>query len=187
MEKLTIKQATVVILFLTSIYSGLIYIFLLIPEISLLNDYGSNFGTVSSITNVVALAFIIFTLVLLVSIYFLEKIMKRPIITGSIIIVGALYLFVSFTWVIELFYLSLILTVLVIGYLTPSLIKYTSDLIDPETNKSYSKYILPICVIFWFLISWFLFDFFENESTWRLLYMVTGIINIVSSAFIYVV
>ncbi|KKK45343.1 hypothetical protein LCGC14_0695570 [marine sediment metagenome] len=74
MEKQRNKKFIVPIVLLASIYSGLIYNFLLLKDRSSLESLGSLFTSGASLSNVFALTFIIFTLILLLSIKYVDKI-----------------------------------------------------------------------------------------------------------------
>lgn len=74
-----------------------------------------------------------------------------------------------------------------IAYLTPCLIKLTTDVKRVETKKIYVKLSFPISIIVWLIISAIMFGalgILYPSSSWRVLYLITGIINIASSPLI---
>lgn len=75
-----------------------------------------------------------------------------------------------------------------IAYLTPCLLKLTSDVIKKEEiTKSYYKSSFAIAIVTWIVVSGLLFGalgVLYPKSSWRVLYLITGIINIASSPLI---
>jgi hypothetical protein len=74
-----------------------------------------------------------------------------------------------------------------IAYLTPCLLKLTTEVIHAETKKGSYKYSFIIVIIVWLILSAILFGalgIIYPTSSWRVLYLITGIINIAASPLI---
>jgi MFS family permease len=99
---------------------------------------------------------------------------------SSIIIIGFCCVFASLTWTWEVVVLVFILMSSVLAYLIPVILKYTSEKVQNKHRRV--KLIFPLGVLIWILISYLLF--FVVGSSWRVLYFVTGIINIISAILI---
>lgn len=187
MEKQTIIKLAIPFVFLASIYSGIFYNFVFWLNFSSFNTYWSFFITPSTFTDTMGIIFIVFTIVLLVSINLMDKITYKPIITFCIILIGFCCIYISVTFTVEWLFLYYFLMGLSIAYLTPCLIKLTNEKIKTESKKEKYKHSFAIIILIWLFVSAILFlglGTFYPASSWRLLYLVTGIINIASSPLI---
>lgn len=188
MEKRTIiRRLAIPFAFLASIYSGVFYNFVMWYNYGVFESYWSFFVTPSTFINTMTITFITFFVVLLVSINFLEKVISKPVITFCIILIGFCCIYISITYVLEWFFLYYFLMGLSIAYLTPCLLKLTTEAVGTETKKGYHKHSFAIIIIVWLTISAMLFwalGIFYPTSSWRFLYLITGIINIASSPLI---
>lgn len=187
MEKQTFIKFVIPLVFIASIYSGVFYNFAIWLNYGIFETYWSFFVTSSTFTNILTITFITFTIVLLVSINFVDKIMIKPIITFAIIIIGFCCIYISFTFMIEWMFLYFFLMGLSIAYLSPCLLKLTTQVLRSEIKKTYYKYSFVAFILIWILLSAILFGalgVFYPASSWRFLYLITGIINIAASPLI---
>ena len=187
MEKQTFFKFVIPLVFIASIYSGVFYNFAIWLNDGIFETYWSFFVTSSTFTNIITIAFITLTIVLLVSINFIDKIIIKPIITFCIILIGFCCIYISFTFMLEWLFLYFFLMGLSIAYLTPCLLKLTTQVISAETKKDSYKYSFGVFIIVWILLSAILFGalgIFYPASSWRFLYLITGIINIAASPLI---
>ncbi|MHA1933295.1 MAG: hypothetical protein ACW96X_12180 [Promethearchaeota archaeon] len=187
MEKQTIIKLVIPFVFIASIYSGVFYNFAVWFNYGILETYWSFFVTSATLTNALTIAFIIFTIVLLVSTNFVDKISKKPIIIFCIILIGFCCLFISLTYTVEWLFLYFILMGLSIAYLTPCLLKLAKEVLVADTNKEPNKYSFIITIFVWLFLSAILYGalgIFYPLSSWRFLYLITGIINIVAAPLI---
>ena len=187
MEKLTIIKLAVPLVFIASIYSGVFYNFAIWLNYGVFESYWSFFVSSSTFTNILAITFIAFTIVLLVSTNFLDKIISKPIISVCIVLIGFCCIYISLTFRVEWLFLYFFLMGLSIAYLTPCLLKLTTEVMRTKTKKESYKYTFAISIIAWLLISALVFEFLGNfypTSSWRFIYLITGIINIASAPFI---
>jgi MFS family permease len=189
MEKQTIIKLVIPLVLLSSVYSGIFYNLAIWLKDSILETYWSFFITSSTFTATMTITFIIFTIVLLLSIYYVDKIIIKPVIVVCVILIGFCSIYISFTTTIEWFFLYYFLMALSIAYLTPCLMKLAKDKIPSEKIEGYQQYIYYVTVIAWIVLSVLLFESLGNlypASSWRMLYLVTGIINVASAPLIII-
>lgn len=187
MEKQTFFKFVIPLVFIASIYSGIFYNFAMWLNYGIFETYWSFFVTSSTFTNIITIAFITFVIVLLVSINFLDKIIKKPVIIFCIILIGFCCIYISLTFMVEWLFLYFFLMGLSIAYLTPCLLKLTTQVIGREIKKENYKHSLAAFIIVWILLSALLFGVLGNfypASSWRFLYLITGIINIAAAPLI---
>ncbi|MBY8984522.1 MAG: hypothetical protein KGD65_05630 [Candidatus Lokiarchaeota archaeon] len=187
MEKQTIIKLAIPFIFLASIYSGIFYNFVFWFNSSSFNTYWSFFITSSTFIDTITITFIAFTIVLLVSINMMDKISYKPILIFCFILIGFCCIYISLTIMVEWLFLFYFLMGLSIAYLTPCLIKLTTEKIKTENTKEKFKNSFAIIVLIWLFVSAMLFlglGTYYPSSSWRLFYLVTGIINIASSPLI---
>ncbi|KKK45342.1 hypothetical protein LCGC14_0695560 [marine sediment metagenome] len=91
---------------------------------------------------------------------------------------------VAITWIYEIYILSIMLIAFSIAYLTPCLAKLSSEFIGTDWNEKYG-FVLPLSIVIWIVISVVLFNFITSELIRKILYIITGSVNIVSSIVIY--
>ncbi|MFX0040148.1 MAG: hypothetical protein ACFFCY_05340 [Promethearchaeota archaeon] len=179
MQKLTILKFFLPIAVLASVFSGPTYNLLLFLNIGVFESHWSLYFDITLFSNLMALSFILFTLIFILSTRFIEKILKEQFIVIGVLLVGFCSIFASLIWVWEIVLLVFIITSVAIAFLIPMIIKYTSNLV--QNNYENKRYLLalPVSALIWVVISFTLFNIIGVH--WRFLYAVTGIINIASS------
>ena len=187
MKNQTIINFVIPLVFLTSIYSGIYYNLAIWLKEGIFESYWSFFVATDTFTLTLTITFIIFFLILLGSIYYVDKFTNKHILTICVILIGFCCIYISFTTTIEWLFLYFFLMAISIAYITPCLMKLTKDKVLPEKMEEYQKYSFPIFAIAWIILSVILFASlgrFYPKSSWRILYLITGIINIASSPLI---
>ena len=164
---------------LSSVFIGPAYNLLIFLNTHILESHWSIFIDDAAFANLMALSFIMFSLIFIISIKFVEKITKEPLIITGIIIIAFSCIYAGLTWVWEIVILAFIITSSTIAFLIPVIIKYTSDKIEKKYENGLSKFVLPISTLLWIMISFALFTYIGDA--WRLLYFVAGGINIISA------
>jgi MFS family permease len=190
MEKQTIIKLVIPFVFIASIYSGVFYNFAVWFNYNILETYWSFFVNSSTLTNAITIAFITFIIVLLISTNFVNKIVKKPLIIFCIILIGFCCIYISFISTVEWLFLYFILMGISAAYLTPCLLKLTNEALPANPKKESYKYSFIILVILWLLISGILYGalgILYPLSTWRFLYLITGIINIAAAPLINII
>lgn len=185
MVKLTLKKFTIPSVLLASVYSSIIYNFLLVNHKSTLDTFWPALTSNASLTNVFVLLFIVFSVILVVSARYVEKVTSKPLITFLIIVITFCCYLISTTWVVEWLIFAFIITTLAIAYLTPSLFRLFSELREFDVRSDYNKLAFPVSIILWVLISGFLFEMIDMEVVRKVLYIISGSINLAASVIIY--
>ncbi|MFX1478145.1 MAG: hypothetical protein ACFFCI_08430 [Promethearchaeota archaeon] len=185
MVKLTFKKFTIPSVVLASVYSIIIYNFLLVTHKSNLTTFWPALTSNASLTNVFVLLFIIFSVILVVSARYVEKVMNKPLITFLLILSTFCSYLISTTWVVEWLILAFIITTLAIAYLTPTLFRLLSEMRETDLSVDYNRLAFPVGIILWVLISGFLFEVINMDLVRKLLYIISGSITLASSILIY--
>ncbi|MFW9970483.1 MAG: hypothetical protein ACFFDF_09805 [Candidatus Odinarchaeota archaeon] len=180
MQKLTIFKFFIPILILTSVFSGPFYNLLTFLNTSTLQSYWSFFYNNTLFADLMALSFLLFAILLIISIRYIDKIYREQLIVLCILFVGFCCIYASLIWVWELVILVFVVNFGATAYLIPTLGRYTSKILQKTNESSQYKIMLPIGILIWIFISFVLFYFFNGY--WRFLYLITGIINILSSS-----
>jgi MFS family permease len=134
-----------------------------------------------------AITFIVIIVILIFSIKYIDKIALKPVISFFIILIGFCSIYISFNITVEWLLLYYFLMGLSIAYLTPVLLKVTTDKMKTKTPKDYYKHSFTAGIIVWLFVSAILFNglgVYYPTSSWRFLYLIMGIINIASSPLI---
>ncbi|MHA2121236.1 MAG: hypothetical protein ACW990_08535, partial [Promethearchaeota archaeon] len=135
--------------------------------------------------NIFALVFILFAVILLVSVKYVDSVTSKTLITIFLIIIGLSCFFISITWSLEWLILSFIAQAFMIAYVTPTLVKIASESVERDSEDLKAKLAYPISVIAWLAISGFLFWITGDMWVWRYLYIIVGSVNIAASLIIY--
>ncbi len=180
MENQTILKFFIPFAVLSSIFSGPVYNLLMFLNPNTLESHWSIFVYTIPIANLMALSFVLFSVIFVISMRFVDKIAKEPLIISAIIIIGYSSIFASLLWTWEIVILVFLITSSLLAYLIPVLSRFASNKIQNRSKRG--KLIFPISSLIWVLISFALF--FTIGDAWRILYFVTGIINICASSVI---
>ncbi|MFX1419496.1 MAG: hypothetical protein ACFE9N_11305 [Promethearchaeota archaeon] len=179
MQKQLIYKFFIPIAFLSSVFSGPVYNLLVFLNITILESHWSIYYNPYVFANVLAISFILFTAIFIVTVKYIEKAVKESLMILAIIVIGYCSVFVGLTWVFEIIILTFILSGCALAYLIPSITKVASDKIQKSSSNKLIRYVFPLSSLIWIIISFALFSSF-GES-WRILYFIIGAINIISS------
>ncbi|MEE9377627.1 MAG: hypothetical protein V3V33_06285 [Candidatus Lokiarchaeia archaeon] len=179
-EKKIILKFYMPFIFLASIFMGPILNFIMFFDRKILNTYWSFFITQAKFTDLMALTFILFTVIFFFSNYFSEKIACKPAIIISNIFIGYNCIYAGFSWTWELYFLTFVLIGATLGFLIPMIFKLIRNSINMERRNIYHKLVFPISILVWILIEIIVFTLLGRYS-WKMLYIVIGIIAIAIS------
>ncbi len=179
MQKLTIVKFFLPFLIVASIFSGPVYNLLMFLNIGILESHWSLYYDPIFLANLMALSFILFTVIFIVSTRWIDKILKDQFIIIGILLIGFCSIFASLIWVWEIVLMVFIITGVATAFVMPMLIKYTSNIVRKKYQNSRYTLILPLGALFWIMISYVLFTFIGVH--WRFFYLISGVINILSS------
>jgi len=180
METQTIYKFFVPIAILSSIFIGPAYNLLVFLNTHILESHWSIYINEIAFANLMALSFILFTVLFIISMKFVEKLTKEPLMIAGIIIIAFSSVFAGLIWVWEIVILTFILSGATLAFLIPVVTKYTSDKVKKEYENERYILILPIASLVWIFISLALFAFI-GEASWRILYFISGGINVTAA------
>lgn len=179
-EKILILKFYLPFIFLAIIFMGPILNFIMFSNRNTLNTYWSFFINNFNFADLMALTFILFTVIFLFSYYFSEKIACKPAIILSTIFIGYNCIYAGFSWTWEIYFLTFVLTGATVGFLIPMILKLIRNSINMERRKNYHNLVFPISILVWILIEIIAFTLLGPHS-WKIIYIVIGIISIAIS------
>ena len=185
MHKLTIFKFFIPFAIVTSIFSGLVYNLLYFLNVQVIESQWSIYFDANAFSLIMALSFILFAIILITSMRWIEKILNEKFIIIGILLIGFCCIFASLimTWGMIVF--VFMVSSIVIAFLIPMLGRYTSNIVRNKYQNNKYNLVFPISGLIWALISIILFTLFGVY--WRFLYLFTGIINIIASfAFVFI-
>ncbi len=183
METHAIFKFFIPIAILASIFLGPAYNFLIFLNTHILESHWSIYVNDITFATLMALSFILFSVLFIISMKFVEKLAQEPLIILSIIIIAFSSVFAGLIWEWEIVVLTFIMSSAALAFLIPVVIKYTSDIVQKEYENRRYILILPISSLLWICISLLLFAIL-GETSWRLLYFISGGINIIAALII---
>ncbi|MFX1323366.1 MAG: hypothetical protein ACFE8N_00300 [Promethearchaeota archaeon] len=183
MLKLANKELMARSVLLASVYSSLISNFFLLAYRTVLNIRWALFTSSAALTNVLAVAFILFTVILITSLKYVDKITRKLYVTILLLVTSASCFIITTTWIYELFILFFVIIAFSTAYLTPSMAKLISDFSNTEERRDFDKYIYPLSILIWGVISGLLF-YFGSIYIWRYFLIITGSLNFAASIII---
>ncbi|UCC19821.1 MAG: hypothetical protein JSV62_00655 [Promethearchaeota archaeon] len=179
MQKQLIYKFFIPFAFLASVFSGPVYNLLVFLNTNILESHWSIYVNNYVFANVMALSFILFTAIFIVTIKYIEKLIIEPLMIAAIIVLGYCCIFLGLTWVFEIVILTFMISGCTLAYLIPTLTKFASDKIGKLSDDNRIKYTFPLSSLIWVIITFALFS--SLGESWRIIYFVIGAINIVSS------
>jgi len=179
MEKLAIFKFFIPVAILASVFSGTLYNLLIFLNKWALESHWSIILDDIAFANLMALSFVLFTIVFIITAKFVETLSKEPFIITGTIIIGFSCIFCGLIWLWELVILVFVITSATTAFLIPTIIKYTADKVEKNYKNANYVLILPLSTLIWLGITVMLF--IAPNAPWRILYFVTGSINIFSS------
>ncbi|MFX1314657.1 MAG: hypothetical protein ACFE9T_02245 [Promethearchaeota archaeon] len=180
MEKIANLRFFVPLIFIMSIFLGPVYSFLMFFYQKFLNSYWSFRITILQFADVMALTFILFSIVFIITFLFLKKIAIEPAISFSFILIGFCCIYAAFAtnWII---YLTMFIIIGgTIGFVLPKFLTLIGDITKIEEIRKSHLLVIPISILAWLITQSIIFEVMGMQS-WRILYIVIGLINIVSS------
>lgn len=180
MEIQTIFKFFVPIAILSSIFIGPTYNLLVFLNTQILESHWSIYINEIAFANLMTLSFILFTVLFIISMKFVEKLTKEPLMIVGIIVIAFSSVFAGLIWVWEIVILTFIMSGATLAFLIPVITKYTSDKVQKEYENGRYILTLPIASLLWIFISLALFALI-GEASWRTLYFISGGINIIAA------
>lgn len=180
-EKLSKKvRLSIVATLITSLFCGLIYNVYAIIQFIIFQSEPSWELNAADAGDLLASMVLLFAAAGLIAGYYVDKVYKKPvaIIGGSLCAFSSILSGVAPTW--EIFFLSQVLVSLGNGIISPVLFSVISDISDPE-KRSTNYGIFIFFGLLGGILGGLIFLGFIMFNEWRLPYILTGIITLVSA------
>ena len=169
--------------FLSSIFVGVVFNFLSFIYPGIIDNVGSWFITTLNFSDLLAITFIVFTIILLITIQFIDKIAHRSTLIICVILTGFSLIYTSFSWNWQIYFLNFLITGIGIGFIFPIIIKLMIRVLPSEGRKTPYLIFFLLTIVIWVISSGFIFMLIGIKF-WRLLFIIVGSINIFSSILI---
>ena len=168
---------------LSSIFIGVVFNFLSFIYPGIIDNVGSWFITTLNFSDLLAITFIVFTIILLITIKFIDKIAHRSTLIICVILTGFSLIYTSFSWNWQIYFLNFLITGVGIGFIFPIITRLMIRVLPSEGKKKPYLIFFLLTIVIWVISSGFIFMQIGIKF-WRLLFIVVGSINIFSSIFI---
>ena len=180
MKKITIFNCIVPLVFISTIFMGPVFNFFVFLYRKIINSYWSFFITNIMFADLMAFTFVLFTIIFIISFHYSEKIALEPVIFLGTVIIGYCCIYSAFVYNWLTYFLLFLTTGIVMGFMIPKIIELMYIISHKEDKIKNEIYIIPVCAIIWLIIQGSIFEIIGLQS-WRVLYFVIGIINIISA------
>lgn len=184
MEKIENLRFYIPLIFVASIFLGPVFNFLMFFYKKIPNSYWSFYFTTIQFADIMALTFILFSVVFIITFTFLKNIAKEPAISFSLILIGFNCIYAAFTTTWPIYVITFIIIGGTIAFALPKIFALINDIAKAEGVRKYQLLFLPISIIVWLFIHSIIFELIGMQS-WRVSYLMIGIINIVSVPIIF--
>lgn len=184
MEKIENLRFYIPLIFVASIFLGPVFNFLMFFYKKIPNSYWSFYITTIKFADIMALTFILFSVVFIITFTFLKNIAKEPAISFSLIIIGFNCIYAAFTTTWPFYVITFIIIGGTIAFALPKIFALINDIAKTERVRTYHLSIIPVSSVIWLLIQSIIFEVLGIQL-WRTLYIIIGIINIVSAPIIF--
>lgn len=183
MNRQLIVKFIIPVLILSSIFVGIVFNFLSFINPTIVDYVGSWFITSLSFSDLLAITFIVFTIILLITIKFIDKIAHKSTLIICVVLTGFSLIYTSFSWNWKIYFLNFLITGVGIGFILPIFIRIIIRALPSDwSNGPYLIFLLLTIVIL--LISFGFIFMLIGVKFWRLLFIIVGTINIFSSILI---
>ena len=168
---------------LSSIFVGVILNFLSFMYPQIIDYVGSWFITTLSFSDLLSITFIVFTIILLTTIKFIDKIANRTTLIICVILTGFSLIYTSLSWNWQIYFLNFLITGIGIGFIFPIIIRLMIRVLPSDQSKTRYLIFFLLTTVIWVISFGFIFMLI-GVRFWRLLFIIVGTINIFSSIFI---
>lgn len=184
MEKIENLRFYIPLIFVASIFLGPVFNFLMFFYKKIPNSYWSFYITTIQFADIMALTFILFSVVFIITFTFLKNIAKEPAISLSLILIGFNCIYAAFTTTWPFYVITFIIIGGTIAFALPKIFELINDIAKTEGVRTYHLSIIPVSSVIWLLIQSIIFELLGLQL-WRTLYIIIGIINLVSAPIIF--
>lgn len=168
---------------ISSVFVGVVLNFLSFFDPSIINNDGSWFITPIRFADLLAITLIIFTVISIMTIKFIEKIPRSTILIICVILTGFGLIYTSFSWNWQIYFMNFLITSIGISLILPIFIELMIRVLPSDLSKTPYLIFFFLTIVIWVLTFGIIFMLI-GVRFWRLLYIVVGTINIFSSILI---
>ena len=143
--------------FLSSIFVGVSFNFLSFMYPEIIDYVGSWFITAIKFSDLFAITFILFTIILLTTIIFIDKIASTSSLIICVIFTGFILIYTSFTWNWQIYFMNFLLAGVGIGFIVPIIIRLMIRVLPSDRSKTPYLIFFLLTVVVWVISYSFLF------------------------------
>ncbi|MFX1321972.1 MAG: hypothetical protein ACFFAQ_10035 [Promethearchaeota archaeon] len=184
MEKIENLRFYIPLIFAASIFLGPVFNFVMFFYKKIPNTFWSFYITTMQFADIMALTFILFSVVFVITYTFLKNIAKEPAIAISLIIIGFSCIYAAFTTTWPFYVMTFIIIGGTIAFALPIIFTLMNDITKTEGARFFHLSIIPVSSVIWLLIQGIIFEVLGMQL-WRILYIIIGIINFVSAPILF--
>lgn len=180
MKKQLISRFHIFLVGLTSIYALIAINILSFIDPRRINSDGSWFITSIRFADLLALTLIAFTVIILITVNFIDKIASKMSFIIAVIFTGFCFIYAGLTWNWQFYFLTFFLSNIGIGFLIPISMRLIFQALPSDKRRlNYIRFII-LYIVGWVFISALIFIALAIQF-WRYIYIIIGIISIISS------
>ena len=168
---------------ISSVFVGVVLNFLSFFDPSIIDNDGSWFITPIRFADLLAITLIIFTVISLTTIKFIEKIPRDTILIVCVILTGFSLIYTSFSWNWQIYFMNFLITSIGISLILPIFIELMIRVLPSDLSKTPYLIFFVLTMVIWGITFGIIFTLI-GVRFWRLLYFIVGTINIFSSILI---
>lgn len=176
--KFSLKMAMIFSILLGPLYSVISFIFTQIPEF-----YYSWDLTGVIMADYTSISFIMFFIVFLITFKFMERITNTLSVILSFLASGFILIYIALSWTLDVYLILMLISGPLFGFTIPVIFKYTTKNIFPKQESRINR-LTTLGVLVVFLLFSFIIFYFVGVLYWRLIYIITGILILISTFFI---
>lgn len=180
MKKQIISRFHIFLVGLTSIYALIAINVLSFIDPRRINSDGSWFITTIRFADLIALTLITSTIIILVTVNFIDKMASKMSFIVAIIFTGFCFIYAGLTWNWQFYFVTFFLSNIGIGFLIPISMRLIVQVLPSDKRRLNNLIFLISCIVGWVFIPALIFIALAIQF-WRYIYITTGIISIISS------
>ncbi|MFX1345642.1 MAG: hypothetical protein ACFFBC_03200 [Promethearchaeota archaeon] len=168
---------------ISSVFVGAILNLLSFLDPSIIDNDGSWFISSIRFADLFAITLIIFTVISLTTIKFIEKIPHDTVLIVCVILTGFSLIYTSFSWNWQIYFMNFLITSIGISLILPIFIELMTGILPSDRSKTPYLIFFLLTIVIW-VLTFSIIYLLIGVRFWRLLYIIVGTINIFSSILI---
>ncbi|MFW9939861.1 MAG: hypothetical protein ACFFFT_02380 [Candidatus Thorarchaeota archaeon] len=168
---------------ISSVFVGVVLNFLSFLDPSIIDNDGSWFISSIRFADLLAITLILFTVISLTTIKFIEKIPHDTVLIVCVILTGFSLIYTSFSWNWQIYFMNFLITSIGISLILPIFIELMTGILPSDLSKTPYLIFFFLTIVIW-VLTFSIIYLLIGVRFWRLLYIIVGTINIFSSILI---